>query len=146
MRSRRFVREEQGAVLVEFGMVVPLFLIMFCAMFDFALVLLQVNALATAARDGARFASVIEDVVTNDARVQQRTADAFNALSVNDTIAAANVTVVAPTTANGGRITVTIPSTAYAYTPIFPLASMIGISSLPMGRAATFKSEWLHVE
>ena len=74
MLRRRFVRDEQGAVLVEFGFVLPFFLILFCAMFDFALALLQVNALATAARDGARFGAVISDVATDDARVQNRTA------------------------------------------------------------------------
>lgn len=146
MRRPRFCRDERGAVLVEFGFVIPVFLLMFCAVIDFALALLQLNALATATRDGARFASVIEDVAANDARVQTRTATAFNALSVNGTVAAANVTVTVPTQANGGRITVTIPSTAYGYTPVFPLANMIGLSKIPMGRASTFKSEWLDIE
>jgi len=51
-------REHRGQAMVEFAMIVPLFIFLLVAVFDLGHVVWANNALATAAREGARFAVV----------------------------------------------------------------------------------------
>lgn len=144
MRLRRLARDEHGAVLVEFGIIFPLLMLIFCALIDFGLAVFTLNGMTAAVREGGRLAAVLATpvAVDNDTRVQQRVADAFNGLIITgDPIEPADVQVVAATQANGGTVRVTIPSSAYAYVPITPLANLMGLSTIPMGRSAVFHSE-----
>jgi Flp pilus assembly protein TadG len=142
LRRWRFARDERGAVLVEFALVLPIFLVMFCALLDFGFAVFTLNSMAAAVREGGRFAAILPDPATNDSRVQARTAAVFNGLAFQDTIRAADVTVTITADGAGQIMQVAIPSTAYSYRPFTPLASLIGLSAIPMGRRATFKSEW----
>jgi Flp pilus assembly protein TadG len=142
LRRWRFGRDERGAVLVEFGLVLPIFLIMFCALLDFGFAVFTLNSMAAAVREGGRFAAVLRDPVTNDSRVQTRTAAVFNRLAFQDSIRPADVRVTITSDGAGQILQVGIPSSAYSYRPFTPLAPLFGLDAIPMGRQATFKSEW----
>lgn len=58
MTARSGRRGERGQGLVEFALVIPLFLLIVFSMFDLGRVIWANDALANAAREGARFASV----------------------------------------------------------------------------------------
>jgi Flp pilus assembly protein TadG len=54
----RFAREDRGATLVEFAMVAPVLILVLVACFDFARALNAYVIVASASREGARYASV----------------------------------------------------------------------------------------
>ena len=58
MKQRRFKSNEQGATLVEFSIAALVFLMVMFAVIEFGRALWVHNALADAARRGARYASV----------------------------------------------------------------------------------------
>jgi len=58
MRNRVARRREGGQGLVEFAIVIPMFLLIVFSMFDLGRVVWANDSLANAAREGARFASV----------------------------------------------------------------------------------------
>ena len=55
-RMRRFGRGDSGQALVEFAMVLPVFLLLFAGMSDFALLFKSYQTSLNAAREGARIA------------------------------------------------------------------------------------------
>ena len=61
------VREEGGAALVEFALVIPVLMIVVMASLSLLWMLTARSALSGAARDGARFASIRHDFVCDDA-------------------------------------------------------------------------------
>ena len=82
-RPRR--RERRGQSLVEFALVLPLFLLLFMVVMDLGTAVFTYNSLTNAAREGARLAIVNQD----SASVIQR---AENQVSVGE-INAPNVTI-----------------------------------------------------
>ncbi|HET7456669.1 MAG TPA: TadE/TadG family type IV pilus assembly protein [Gemmatimonadaceae bacterium] len=58
MRRRNFVRDERGAAMVEFAIVLPVLVVLVLAIIDFGRLLFLYNNLANAVREGARFAAV----------------------------------------------------------------------------------------
>jgi Flp pilus assembly protein TadG len=139
MRAPKLLRDEHGAVLVEFGIVVPIMIIMFFAIFEFGFELYTLHALTAAAREGARQASVTQNITGNYASVQTATANAFNRMRVTSSTmtAASDVTVAyAPATC---VVTVTA---RYAYQPFTPIGSLVGISNpTTLARSAGFRWE-----
>jgi len=55
---RRAVRDRQGAVALEFGLLAPLFIALMLAVFQVAIALQSYNALRNVSADAARFAMV----------------------------------------------------------------------------------------
>ena len=56
--ASRFARDERAQALVEFALVMPLFLLLVTGIFDVARAVWQENSLAFAAREGTRYAIV----------------------------------------------------------------------------------------
>lgn len=79
MWLRRLRRDQHGAVLVEFAIVIPILLLVVWAIIDFARAYYTINSLATAVREGARYAAVQEDPTASEAAIRARVKDAFNA-------------------------------------------------------------------
>lgn len=52
------IRDERGAELIEFALVLPLFLLVMAAILDFGFVFQQYTVVTNAAREGARLATV----------------------------------------------------------------------------------------
>src|SRR5215207_346954 len=139
VRTPRFVRSEQGSALVEFGFVVPFFLLFFLAMLDFGFALYTGHAVTAAVREGARLAAVLPDITANDVRVRTVTVDGFNRMRATSAkLTAETVTVTAPIAGNGYTITV---STSYNYSAITPPAGFVGLTNMTLGRSANFRWE-----
>src|SRR5256885_7822484 len=59
--SSRGAKRNRGQAMVEFAVVIPIFLLMLIALFDFGRAVFSYNTLTNAAREGARFAIVNQD-------------------------------------------------------------------------------------
>lgn len=64
----------RGQALVEFALVIPVFLLVLVALFDVGRAVFAWNTLTNAAREGARMAIVNQDVDTIKARARSQTA------------------------------------------------------------------------
>jgi Flp pilus assembly protein TadG len=73
-RRRRHGSRDRGQALVEFALVIPIFLLLLTALFDMGRAVFAYNTLTTAAREGARIAIVNQDIDTIKAHAKQATA------------------------------------------------------------------------
>jgi Flp pilus assembly protein TadG len=67
-------RRGRGQALVEFAIVIPLFLLLLVALFDLGRAVFAYNTLTNAAREGVRMAIVNQDKPTIIARAKEQTA------------------------------------------------------------------------
>ena len=67
-------RRDRGQALVEFALVIPLFLLMMLALFDLGRAVFAYNTLTNAAREGARLAIVNQDLTSIIERAKRQTA------------------------------------------------------------------------
>lgn len=132
---RRFVRHDGGAAMVEFAIVLPLFLAITWGVIDFGRLFFTSNALANAVREGGRYAAVLADPVGNASAVKTKVKQAFVPFG-GPALTDAEISV--DTTTISGAVIVTI--TAYPAPVLTPLASLIGSTS-NMTRKATFRRE-----
>ena len=72
--QRRSGPRRRGQALVEFALVIPLFLLLLVAIFDLGRAVFAFNTLSNAAREGARIAIVNQYKPTIVARAKQQTA------------------------------------------------------------------------
>lgn len=61
----RLRREERGAMVVEFGLVVPILLLLVFGIIDFGRAYYTLNNLTSAVREGVRRAAVLEDPIAS---------------------------------------------------------------------------------
>jgi len=73
-RRRRGGRPSAGQGLVEFALVLPIFVLVVVALFDLGRAVFAYNTLTNAAREGARLAIVNQDIATIVARAKAQTA------------------------------------------------------------------------
>jgi Flp pilus assembly protein TadG len=74
IRSWRARRRTRGQSLVEFALVIPLFILLLVAVFDLGRAVFAYNTLTNAAREGARMAIVNQDTPTIVAEAKASTA------------------------------------------------------------------------
>ncbi len=67
-------RQSRGQALVEFALVIPIFLLVLVALFDLGRAVFAYNTITNAAREGARIAIVNQDVSSIKARAKEQTA------------------------------------------------------------------------
>ena len=154
LRSHRGQRRRprtRGQALVEFALVIPIFLLMLAGMIDFGLGLYSYMTINNAARDGARLGATACSAVACTDPITARVGVAAGGLDPTVTVVcshetAPNVTVavpcspklVSPPTAGvqkGDSITVTAD---YTYHMIWPLT--FG-TQIPMTATVTFMAE-----
>ncbi len=121
---------EGGQNLVEFAMVVPIFLILVFAIVDFGMGFHAWITVSNAAREGARIGAVGADSSTIEACVVD-TASSLDAADLN-------VTVVNAQGPAGEAVSVDVD---YDYEPITPLSNLLGIFGGGLGSPITFHSE-----
>ena len=71
---RRFLRAESGAEMIEFGLTLPLLLLLVSGMVEFGFLLQQYEVVTNAAREGARIAILPTYAATPAAQVNNATA------------------------------------------------------------------------
>lgn len=138
--GRRSTRK-RGQAMVEFAMVLPIFMLVLSGICDFGFMLYQRMTVISAAREGARAASIVED----PSRIGSTAAAAATSAAANGGV---SVTVPAPvciqtsvdpgsttpipcsTVVNGDSVAVTVNYTYHWFFPaVLPFASTINLSS-----------------
>lgn len=129
MRRRNLVRDERGAAMVEFAIVLPVLILLVLAVIDFGRLLFLYNNLANAVREGARFAAVQEpDPCTvaakglATARVQNYIAT-FGGTAASGTYTVTATCIGAPTTQQ-----VQLTVSGYPFQALTPLPFFSGIT------------------
>ena len=102
MRSR--LRDERGASAVEFGMIVPLLLVLLLGIIEFGHAFQVQGTLSAAAREGARVMALQND----PAAARDAVRDATPTLDPGVTDAQISVTPAACPTTSGGRTNVRV--------------------------------------
>lgn len=135
---RGWARDERGAAVVEFAIVVPILLVMMLGIIDFGRMLAVSGGLAAAVRDGTRLAAVSSNPsdATQQSTVKNRVISAFQALG-GPALQASNIAVSVDQT--NGLVTVTV--SGYTYQPLTPVLRMIGAGTVTFTRSATFRWE-----
>ncbi len=121
---------EKGQSLVEFAMVIPIFLILVFAIVDFGMGFHAWITVTNAAREGARIGAVGADSATIEARV----VDTASSLAADDL----GVTVVNAQGAPGESVSVDVE---YDYELVTPLSNLLGIFGGGLGSPITFQAE-----
>ncbi len=113
--SRRTGRRTRGQSLVEFAVVLPVFLLILSGIMDFGFLLYSRMTVINAAREGARVATTVkvpEDAASIPSLVSSRVSDAASPLSVSTT------TTCIPSCDPGNSVRVTVN---YGHQAFFPL-------------------------
>jgi Flp pilus assembly protein TadG len=113
---RRFLREQQGASMIEFAIVAPLLFLLVFGIIDFGRAFFLYNNLTNAARDGARVGAVL-DIVGSEPQIQTQVRSRINDVAAG----AADVQVVYPPAPVNQR-TVRVSIVNYPFQPITRLA------------------------
>lgn len=139
MKSRRW-KSERGSVMVEFAVVLPIFLLVVWGVVDFARAFYTANSLAAAVREGARVASVKKYPLSpaDSTEIVSRVTQSFNAFG-GSAIPADSVFIVDETAANG-RVTVRVRN--YVWRTSTPI-NIISGGEIKMTKQATFRWERL---
>jgi Flp pilus assembly protein TadG len=139
---RRFGKEDDGALIVEFGLIVPILFFLVFGIVDFGRAYFTMNNLAAAVREGARYGAVIPKPWAGTAPddIRQRVAD-FSYTFGGARLGTPNVAVDADSAL--GTLTVTA---TYTFRPITPLSNLIGLASIPMSQTAVFRMEFYNPE
>jgi Flp pilus assembly protein TadG len=133
------LREERGAALVEFALVVPFLMIIMCATIDFGLAVYTLNNLTGAVREGARYAAIMPTRPNpNDDSVRTRVVTSMAVMNTGMTQAQLKALVSNTGVDAAGNITVTI--TGYPYKPMTPLANLL-FNQILLNRKAVFRYE-----
>ena len=124
-------RGERGVAIVELAMVLPLLFLLVMGTFDLGRAVYIRNALANAARDGARFATV-----------DPRNTNCIQSVAARNSslagLSTASVSISTPgSVAIGQPVTVSVQST---YQPVTALiAGAIGVNSVTLQSSATMQ-------
>jgi Flp pilus assembly protein TadG len=136
IRRRAGWNGEAGAALVEFAIALPILLLIVWCIVDFARAYYTINSLATAVREGARYAAVQVSPAASGAAIKTRVKDAFNAFG-GDSILDAQINVY-DSTASKGNVTVQVKD--YSWLTTTPINIIAG-GQIKMTRQSTFRWE-----
>jgi Flp pilus assembly protein TadG len=136
MVLRKLRKAEDGAVLVEFAIVLPILLLIVWVIIDFARAFYTVNSLASAVREGARVAAVYEVPADNETAIKDRVKSAFNAFG-GPPLTDAQIIIQDETTTDG-KVTVQVKD--YEWLTTTPITFISG-GKILMTRQATFRWE-----
>lgn len=139
LRLRKaFWRDEQGALIVEFALIVPILFFLVFGIVDFGRAYFTLNNLAAAVREGARYGAVLPSPLpawasdSMKARVMS-----FSYTFGGEALQSSQVTAGVNT--GTGQVTVTAN---YTFRPITPLLRLIQMDSIPMQQTAVFRWEF----
>lgn len=142
MTIRIFARSDNAAALVEFAIVLPILLLFVFGIVDFGRALYTANNLTSAVREGARLAST---QISPDPTIGASTAAVQTAVkayvvafgggggppTVSETFSGAPPAMQS----------ITVQIVNYPFTPITPIAGLIGLGTIRMSPSATFRWE-----
>jgi len=142
MRVRKFADSDRAAALVEFAIVLPILLLIVFGIVDFGRALYTANNLTSAVREGARLAST---QISPDPTVAASKTAVSNAVKAYTKAVDVNAPVPTVAESFSGAIpnlqSITVSITSYPFTPITPLAGLVGLGTISMSPSATFRWE-----
>lgn len=133
---KRWLRRDRGGAIVEFALVVPLFVMLVWGTIMFSRAYTRLNALHTALREGARMAAADQyaDSASHRTAIKARMRDFSTAFGFPIDTGLVTVAYVP------GGADVTVSVTAY---PIFAGLNFIGgLSSITVTRSVVFRHEF----
>ena len=136
MRAGTLLREEEGAAVVEFALVLPIFFLIVFGIIDFGRAFYTVNNIISAVREGSRYGAILAAPMS--ATGQQEIRDRVRNVSQpfgSDTLEDAEIEIEF----DGERLTVRVEN--YPFRPLTPLAAILGLETWPITRQATFRWE-----
>lgn len=129
---RRWFRDEEGAVVLEFALVTPILVLLICAIIDFSRAQYTLNQLIGAAREGARYAAVVPSPTGSASTIKGVVKNFYTPIDTS-------TVQIFDSSAVNGRITVRVQN--HPFVLITPLANVVVSDTLYMTRAATFRWE-----
>jgi len=134
-------RRERGQSMVEFALVVPIFLVIVLGIVDFGMALRAYVTIENAAREGARYGVVDCDSTADVTEIKNKVVDMSGGLleaadvAVDaDSVSSGNQNCTSSLPAAGGTITVTATHT---YNMITPLGNLVTSLSGPITLSAS---------
>lgn len=152
LRLRRRIagarRDDHGAAVVEFALVVPVLFLIIFAVIDFGRALWTLNVLSSGVREGARAAAVKESTADAVTTAKATTAAYINGI-LGTSLSASDVTVptintTTPSAADYGLIKVSLTvggSAGFAFSPVTPFASNMGLGNIRFQPSANYRWE-----
>jgi Flp pilus assembly protein TadG len=137
MSWRRLRREEDGAAVVEFALVMPILALIVCCIMDLGRAFYTVNNLVSAVREGSRYGAVHSDPGSTGGQlaVKQRVRGTF-AQCGSDSLTDDQIEVFFPESRD--LVTVRV---SYPFRPLTPIADPLGLGTWLIVRQATFRWE-----
>ncbi|MCL6643850.1 MAG: pilus assembly protein [Dehalococcoidia bacterium] len=133
---RRFRETETGQALVEFTMILPLFVLLFMSMVEFGRAFHTWLLITNAAREGARVAAVQSDLST----VQNRIYDSFCANYPSQCNIDPTKVTITTTNVQGSRGSMVSVDVAYQFQFVTPIGGIVRIVSGGNLSAPTIRS------
>ena len=136
MRLRRLIREDDGAALVEFALIMPILALIMFGIIDFGRAFYTVNNLISAVREGSRYGAILAAPMstTGQREIRDRVRSVSRPFG-GDTLRDEHIDIEF----DGELVTVRVDS--FPFRPLTPLASALGAGTWPITRQATFRWE-----
>jgi Flp pilus assembly pilin Flp len=137
MRLRRLMRDEQGAAVVEFALVMPILALIIFGIIDFGRAFYTVNNIISAVREGARYGAILAAPMSTTGQREIR--DRVRSVSQpfgGDSLRDSQIRIEFP---DGELVRVRVEN--YPFRPLTPLAGVLGAATWPITRQATFRWE-----
>ena len=138
-------RDELGAAVVEFALVVPVLFLIIFAVIDFGRALWTLNVISSGVREGAR-AAAVETATNYEAVAKAKTVAYINGI-LGTSLTATDVDVnptIATSGADAGLIKVSLRqggSAGFAFTPVTPFAARMGLANIRFQPSANYRWE-----
>jgi Flp pilus assembly pilin Flp len=137
MRTRRFIKNEEGAAVVEFALVMPILVLLVFGIIDFGRAFYTVNNIISAVREGARYGAILAAPMSPAG--QQEIKDRVRSVSQpfgGDTLRDDQIRIEFP---NAELVRVRVEN--YPFEPLVPIANWFGFATWPITRQASFRWE-----
>jgi Flp pilus assembly pilin Flp len=136
MRSRKLIREEDGAAVVEFALVMPILALIIFGIIDFGRAFYTVNNIISAVREGSRYGAILAAPMSTLGQSEIRTrVRGVSKPFGGDTLRDEHIEIEF----DGELITVRVDS--FPFQPLTPIAGALGVGTWPISRQATFRWE-----
>jgi Flp pilus assembly protein TadG len=119
-------RGESGQALLEFTIVIPVIVLVLCAIIEFGNMLMTQEQLQNAVREGSRYAALSSCSATNS-NIQQEVQDAANGLNISVSTTYNPSSCSACDGVQVGIPTVKVSGT-YTYAPITPIGALFTLN------------------
>lgn len=130
---------QRGQGVIEFAVILPLFLVLMGTVVDFGMVFLQVHVVQNAVREGERLASTLPNLKANDTRVLDSVKTKIPSVTLFSDFVDNGISNTAPTgNAATCDLTVTVSATG-KYN--FLMLRLVGMNNVTITRSVTGRYE-----